>query len=93
MTGTRQRTSALLRGGNDGGAAFCEEYVALLEAIRDALVGIDDEPMSTVRAMAEQAIEGDPEGAALDMRTYANQRRALQGESALEGLPDEEQPE
>ena len=49
--------------------------------------------MSTVRAMAEQAIEGDPEGAALDMRTYANQRRALQGESALEGLPDEEQPE
>ena len=41
-----------------GGAAFCEEYVALLEAIRDALVGIDDEPMTTVRAMAERAIEG-----------------------------------
>jgi hypothetical protein len=59
-----------------GEAVSCEEYVALLEAIRDALVGIDDEPMSTVRAMAEQAIEGDPEGAALDMRTYVNQRRA-----------------
>ena len=29
-----------------GGAAFCQEYVALLEAIRDALVGIDDEPMT-----------------------------------------------
>jgi hypothetical protein len=51
-------------------AAFCKEYVALLEAIRDALVGIDDEPMRMVRAMAEQAIEGDPKGAALDMRTY-----------------------
>jgi hypothetical protein len=75
-------------------AAFCEEYVALLEAIRDALVGIDDEPMSMVRAMAEQALEGDPEGAALDMRTYVNQRRALQGEPApLEEPPDEEQPE
>ena len=60
--------------------------------MRDALVGID-EPMSTVRAMAERAIEGDPEGTALDMRTYVNRRRALQGESALEGLPDEEQPE
>lgn len=73
-------------------AAFCKEYVALLEAIRDALVGIDDEPVRMVRAMAEQAIEGDPKGAALDMRTYMNQRRALHGESALEGLPDEEQP-
>jgi hypothetical protein len=44
-------------------AAFCKEYVALLEAIRDALVGIDDEPMRMVRAMAEQAIEGDPKTA------------------------------
>jgi hypothetical protein len=76
-----------------GEAVSCEQYVALLEAIRDALVGIDDEPMRMVRAMAEQAIEGDPEGVALDMRTYVNQRRALQGESALEELPDEEQPE
>jgi hypothetical protein len=76
-----------------GEAVFCEEYVALLEAIRDALVGIDDEPMRMVRAMAERAIEGDPEGAAFDMRTYVNQRRALQDESALEELPDEEQPE
>jgi hypothetical protein len=50
-----------------GEAVSCEEYVALLEAIRDALVGIDDEPMRMVRAMAERAIEGDPEGAALDM--------------------------
>lgn len=39
-------------------AVSCKEYVALLEAIRDALVGIDDEPMRMVRAMAEQAIEG-----------------------------------
>jgi hypothetical protein len=60
-----------------GEAVSCEEYVALLEAIRDALVGIDDEPMRMVRAMAEQAIEGDPEGAALGMRTYVNQCRAL----------------
>ena len=41
-----------------GEAVSCEQYVALLEAIRDALVGIDDEPMSMVRAMAERAIEG-----------------------------------
>jgi hypothetical protein len=48
--------------------------------------------MRMVRAMAEQAIEGDPKGEALDVRTYMNQRRALHGESVLEGLPDEEQP-
>jgi hypothetical protein len=60
------------------GAAFCEKYVAVLEAIRDALVGIEDEPMSTVRDMAEQAIEGDPEGAAQGMRYYVDERLAIQ---------------
>jgi hypothetical protein len=101
-------------------AFICEEYVALLEAIRDALAlaGIEDEPMSTVRAMAEQAIEGDPEGAAQGMRYYVDERQAIQefeggpegealgtpiymaeppqaiqSESALKALPDEEQPE
>ena len=39
-------------------AAFREEYVALLEAIRDALVGIDDEPMRMVRAMADRQTRG-----------------------------------
>jgi hypothetical protein len=39
-------------------AVFCEEYVVLLEAIRDALVDIEDEPMSKVRAMVDRRSRG-----------------------------------
>ena len=45
-----------------GEAVSCEEYVALLEAIRDALVGIDDEPMRMVRAMADRQTRGTLRG-------------------------------
>ena len=82
-----------------GEAVSCEQYVALLEAIRDALVGIDDEPDEHGAGHGRTGNRGGPRGRGprhADLREPApsvNQHRALQGKSALEELPDEEQPE
>jgi hypothetical protein len=82
-----------------------EVQIEVLGKIRDALAGIEDDWVVAARNAAIQAIEGDPEGAAMVLRGDVDERQAIQAIEGPEGealgkieymrleLPGEEQPE
>jgi hypothetical protein len=57
-----------------------EELLDLLAAIRDALQGMDDPRAAAVRSAAEQALDGDAEGATAELRYLLAEREGRRGE-------------
>jgi hypothetical protein len=64
-----------------------EEVIAVLEAIHDALSGIEDPKVEAARHAAQQAAEGDPEGATRELRATLAERAGIEAEQQGPDLP------